>query len=306
MPAPDAAAPLDGLPGVPAGGQPHRRRSDPPTRSGDRDRLTSALLVAALLHGILLLGVSFRADPPSDRGSEGLEVLLVSDELPEAKANDDATYLSQRTQLGSGNTRERRAAELPGSPPNPLEASPASLPKEAASDEDPLLATTAPRSRIAIQRLLTEDEREAADTEARRRAPMRDGRDLALRGVTRDELYVTPDSRAWKLAPYLDAWKRRVERVGTLNYPAVVSAREGSASPVVEVVIDADGRLVSAIILRGSGRPEIDAAALAILRLASPFDPFPRELAREYRRLRFAYEWQFVGGRLSQSAVSVP
>ena len=124
--------------------------------------------------------------------------------------------------------------------------------------------------------------------------------------MTRDELYVTPDARASKLAPYLDGWRRRVERIGTLNYPAVASAGDGTASPVVEVAVGSDGRLASAVILRTSGRPEIDAAALAILRLASPFDPFPPELAREYRRLRFAYEWQFVGGRLSQSAVSVP
>ena len=43
-----------------------------------------------------------------------------------------------------------------------------------------------------------------------------------------------------------------------------------------------------------------------ILRLASPFDPFPPELARDYRVLRFAYEWQFVGGRLADTAISVP
>ncbi len=61
-----------------------------------------------------------------------------------------------------------------------------------------------------------------------------------------------------------------------------------------------DGRLQSATIQRSSGHPEIDAAALDILRLASPFDPFPPELARDYRVLRFAYEWQFVGGQVGR------
>jgi periplasmic protein TonB len=302
---PGAVADGTGLPGA---GPLRRRRSDgAATRNPERDRLISTLLVAALLHGVVLLGVSFRGDPPSDRGGEGLEVLLVSDELPEAQRNDDATYLSQRTQLGSGNRSDRRAAELPGGEPVPADAAPERRERAEAAEVDPLLATTAQRPTFAIQRLLTEAERDAAADAAARRPPnARDGRELALRGVTRDELYVTPDSRASKLAPYLDGWRRRVERIGTLNYPAVASAGDGTASPVVEVAVGSDGRLASAVILRTSGRPEIDAAALAILRLASPFDPFPPDLAREYRRLRFAYEWQFVGGRLSQSAVSVP
>ena len=63
------------------------------------------------------------------------------------------------------------------------------------------------------------------------------------------------------------------------------------------MVIERDGRLRSARIRRASGQPEIDAAALDILRLASPFDPFPPDLARDYRSLRFAYEWQFEGGQ---------
>ena len=33
-----------------------------------------------------------------------MEVLLVTDDLPEARRNDQATYLAQRTQIGSGNT----------------------------------------------------------------------------------------------------------------------------------------------------------------------------------------------------------
>ena len=37
-----------------------------------------------------------------------------------------------------------------------------------------------------------------------------------------------------------------------------------------------------------STRPRSD-----ILKLASPFDPFPTEMRERYRVLRFAYEWQF-------------
>ena len=55
---------------------------------------------------------------------------------------------------------------------------------------------------------------------------------------------------------------------------------------------------------RSSGDPELDQAALTILKLASPFAPFPPELAQRYRTLNFHYEWQFTGGRLATGSVT--
>ena len=51
-----------------------------------RDRLLAMLLLAALLHGIILLGVGFTAGPRQD-AVPGMDVLLVSDELPDARSN---------------------------------------------------------------------------------------------------------------------------------------------------------------------------------------------------------------------------
>jgi len=59
-----------------------------------------------------------------------------------------------------------------------------------------------------------------------------------------------------------------------------------------------------ATVQRGSGYPQIDQAALDILRLASPFEPFPRRLARDYTTLRFAYQWEFVNGALAPGTVT--
>ncbi len=92
--------------------------------------------------------------------------------------------------------------------------------------------------------------------------------------------------------------------MGTINYPTVARHLGVRASPVIEVGIASDGKLDRAVIRTKSGYPELDDAALNILKLASPFDPFPPELAQEYRVLRFAYEWQFVGGKVEPGAVS--
>ena len=48
-----------------------------------------------------------------------------------------------------------------------------------------------------------------------------------LRGPKRDELWITPDTRAATLAPYLDAWRRKVERVGTINFPTAARTCSG-------------------------------------------------------------------------------
>src|SRR5882672_5553979 len=69
-----------------------------------RERLMSMLFLAGIAHAIIILGLTFSAGGPSG-AAPGMEVLLVTEDLPEARSNEHAIYLAQRTQLGSGNTR---------------------------------------------------------------------------------------------------------------------------------------------------------------------------------------------------------
>ncbi len=279
-----------------------------------RDRLLTMLFLAGLLHGIVILGITFNAAAGTG-SAPGLQVLLVSDELPEADSNDSATYLAQRTQQGSGNTQDSVA------PRNRESVVP--IPAQAGFQDGTAVGPSGDAAGTPNERVLTttawsaqvrylSDTGNAGQQESRpllleeqaaeQPGPSDETGPAQLRGPQRDELWVTPDTRAATLAPYLDAWRRKVERIGTINYPT--AARGSAVSPVLEVGINADGKLDKAVIRRTSGQPELDQAALEILKLASPFDPFPADLAREYRVLRFAYEWQFVGGRLEAGAVS--
>ena len=52
------------------------------------------------------------------------------------------------------------------------------------------------------------------------------------------------------------------------------------------------------LVRRTSGHPELDNAAVGIVRLAAPFEPFPSALRERFPVLRFAYEWQFINGQL--------
>ena len=280
-----------------------------------RDRLLMTIFLAAVLHGIVILGITFNARLGATDTAPGLEVLLVSDEVPTAERNDTATYLAQRTQAGSGNTERsvapRNRSSVRSAPAAGVVGGPGSASGGArTSDEERVLATTAPRPDI---RYFSEADAGSsaggqapptAHAPAAEPAPDDDVGPVQLRGPHRDDLWVTPDAREATLAPYLDGWRRRVERIGTLNYPVAARRAGVNANPVLEVAIAADGRLQSVKIRRSSGSPDLDHAALEILKLASPFNPFPPELAAKYHTLRFAYEWQFVGGRVESGAVS--
>jgi protein TonB len=281
------------------------------------DRLLTMLFLAALLHGLVIVGVTFNAAAAAKGGAPGLEVLLVSDELPEADKNPDATYLAQRTQIGSGNTR---AAVAPHN-----RSSAVALQAHAGTAEGNSLADSGDMAGTQEERVLTTSAwstvvRYLADAGSAgsvrdqpllidapptaQPGPQDEQGPAQLRGPQRDELWVTPDTRASIVAPYLDAWRRKVERIGDINYPTAARANKAAANPILEVGIAAEGTLERAVITRSSGDPELDQAALAILKLASPFEAFPPEVAAQYRVLRFAYEWQFEDGRVGRGKVT--
>ena len=276
-----------------------------------RERLMSMLFLAGIAHAIIILGLSFSAGGPSG-AAPGMEVLLVTEDLPEARSNEHAIYLAQRTQLGSGNTHTLPAGS-PDSRPAPRAAADSGQDESSTPQSDSpgaarTLATLAPAPLIlwlgqSGEAAASTRSRPAVSEEAEKQG-RGDARELVLRGDPKTGQWISPDTRASSLAPYLDAWRRKIERIGTLNFPSAARHSELSGSPVIEVTLGRDGRLLEASVQRGSGYAEIDQAALVILRLASPFEPFPRHLARDYASLRFAYQWEFVNGALARGTVT--
>lgn len=273
------------------------------------DRLTTTLFLAALFHGIVILGITFAAPRGDDSPTPTLEVLLLTSNDTRAADNLDAQYLAQRSQVGSGTTDERVRPANPAS--SALPADQEGIP-EGNSDEyreavagqrsTEIISSRSDRSEVEYR---SGDDKPAQQAEvplalsaAAPRPILTSATDgtLRLRGKRIDgATEIVPNTRESKLAPYLNAWRSKIERLGTLNFPQNARSSQ-TGNPVLEVAIRADGTLGEAVIKRSSGSKEIDQAALSILRLASPFDPFPSELKQQYQELRFAYEWQFLGG----------
>lgn len=285
-----------------------------------KDRLTTTLFLAALFHGIVLLGITFSSGLIGADEVPTLEVLLVSNDLPESATNPDADYLAQRSQQGSGTTTDRLRAASPQSALVPIDnpgiPQGQALTDRAAGSERgavELLSSTSSTIQTASQPAVPDQANGPQQTALLMRAgpvsPLPssdDAKQVVLRGEKLRELLVTPNTRESSVAIYLDSWKRKVERIGTLNFPAQVRGQGLSGSPVLEVAIRSNGVLEDILIRRSSGHAELDQAALSILKLSTPFDPFPQDLATRHDVLRFAYEWQFLGGALVDSSVRVP
>jgi protein TonB len=275
------------------------------------DRMLTTCFLAALFHGIVILGVTF-SSPGSKADGDGapaLEVVLVNDQAPSVAKNPNAQYLSERTQKGSGNTLKRERTLIPQSSLMPVERP--GIPSgdglaafQAGTDtgDQELVATHLPAQKILYFAsptaakessqlpLLLEKRPDLAMT------PNSDGVELRMRGEAMQQLWIAADTRESDVAVYLDSWRRKIERVGTMNFPDVARRQKLSGTPVIEVTIGSDGKLLQTVIRRSSGHAEIDEAAMRILKLAAPFDPFPGELAVKHDEIRIAYEWQFLGG----------
>lgn len=270
------------------------------------ERLAWALFVAAVMHGVVILGVSF-GSPELDGPEEvpTLEVILLDSPLPGEAAPEDAEYLAQANQRGAGNVTERVQPELHTAPPAPQ------LPENLARGLEVGFTTARPggpaAEHVSARRSPAELTAAPHPLEQESRPAQRPPEGGVSRVTTREERehFVSVTTRESVFAEYLAAWKARMERLGTLNFPNV--ARSGqSGNPVVEVALEADGRVREVRVTRSSGHGALDQAALDLVRLASPYDPFPAPIRASYDVLRFAYEWRFIEGRPAGSELRAP
>jgi periplasmic protein TonB len=278
------------------------------------ERLGSTLFLAALVHGVVILGVTFTAAPAGDGSAlPSLNVTLVLDTEGEELAADTAEFIANRDQRGAGEAARglRPTSTLSADQPVTQAGDPTGAdatdgaPREESPSAEQVVSRGASTETVSALPQPTDDPaltRQRAATLIQQAAPQTTAMELALRAELPDgqddarTLIATPSTRESGLAEYLDGWRRRVERIGTANYPTELLGNIGAGRPTLEVVIAADGRLDDIVVRRSSGDKALDQAALKILRLAAPFAPLPDTISKDYDVLRFAYEWDFAGG----------
>lgn len=99
----------------------------------------------------------------------------------------------------------------------------------------------------------------------------------------------------YRFAQYVEDWRQKIERVGTLNYPAAARGRL-YGSLLLSVIIRSDGTVQSVDIHRSSGQKVLDEAARRIVQLASPYAPFPPDIRRDTDIIEITRTWTFTNG----------
>ena len=254
---------------------------------GDRRRLAVCLVVAAVLHAVVLLHV----DIPEARLPDPVPVIEVvlrqkPSSAPRPGYADVETAVTDEVSVP--NVHEAMPARSPT--PRPEAVEPRPVPPETDGDAEPrpsvLTGTTTPDLARAI----------AAQAEAWA-APLFDATDSGKSSRVR-RLTGPPGGDA-ELAYYLDSWRRKVERVGNINYPSEARARGLSGTLRLLVVIDRDGTLRDARILSSSGHRLLDEGALRIVHLAAPFSPFTKNMRARIDLLEIERRWRFRKDRLT-------
>ncbi len=269
------------------------------------DMLGVGLFIATALHAFAILGIAFKPTDPSqpEFRQQSLEVMVVRRLAEPPKPDEEADFLAQTSQTGGGEETERvkpQIAEAPmpvtpaqpqppeeqtvEQPRNPVittEVSEQQVPLEPPAEIPPSPLPSARQllvsKNLEIARLTAELERK---TQAYAKMPKRKA--------------ISASTKEYKYAAYLDAWRRKVERIGNLNYPDQARRDKLYGNLVLHVAVKSDGSVEQIRVLHSSGHQLLDDAAVRIVRLAAPFSPFPNEIREETDILDITRTWQFL------------
>lgn len=281
--------------------------------SHTRESLGVALFGAAALHALIILGISFdihRGDPPEPERT--LDVTLVPPKEILREKPKDPEFLAQISQQGGA---ERQADERPAAPPSPPAVKPKPKPKREIersgapqpqlSREKPLLTTTNAKrkevrrdpkppvrapARPDVAQLLasTQQEIDRLTSELDRRS-VNASRKLRRKAIN-------ASTQEYKYSVYLEAWRKKVERIGNLNYPDEAKSKKLYGNLMLHVAIRTDGSVDQIRLVRSSGHKILDDAAIRIVELASPYAPLPPDIRDEVDILDITRTWQFQSG----------
>lgn len=277
-----------------------------PFAHGNR-RLWLAIAISLAAHALLLtLHFSF-PDASKSMREKALDIVLVN--AKSAKKPTDAQALAQANLDGGGNTDENRRIKTPLPTTN----------QQASGSEIERMQRRIRELDAAQQKMLSEAKSARAVAAARNAAeqpaptPNVSGLDLAesARAMARlegeinknvDEYnkrprkkFVGARTEEYRFAQYIEDWRQKVERIGTLNYPEAARGKL-YGSLVLTASLNHDGSLNRVDINRSSGYKVLDEAAKRIVQMASPFAPFPPDIRRDTDILEITRTWYFTQG----------
>ena len=263
--------------------------------------------ISVFFHGALLTLHFQFPDASNAMREKALDIILVN--AKSARKPQDAQALAQTNLDGGGNTDENRRAKTP---------LPATQ-QHAVGADIQQMQRRVQELEAAQQRMLTQAKNLRSVAESQNAseqptpAPNVSGLDLAesaramarLEGEiskTTDEYSKRPRKKfigaraeEYRFAQYIEDWRQKIERIGTLNYPAAARGKM-YGSLLLTVSINADGTVTRIDINRSSGYKVLDDSARRIVQMASPYAAFPPDIRRDTDVIEITRTWYFTQG----------
>ena len=264
-----------------------------------------ALLASLAAHLAVIIGVGFKLPriPAWDDPQNVMDVVLVNSRSATRPTKADA--LAQANLDGGGNTDQklRASTPLPHDPRDPSRELKAAQSRVKQLEAEAQQLMTRMRSKAAVTQAEIRAEPAKSDGEARELVDKAEEIARLEAQIRREHQayqerpkrqFVGARAAEYRFAVYVDKWRQKVERVGNLNYPEEARQKKIYGSLQLTVAIKANGEIESVEINRPSGHKVLDQAALRIVRLASPFDPFPPNIRVDTDILHITRTWTFT------------
>ncbi len=280
------------------------------------DRLSFTVFLAIALHAMVIFGISFSI-ARSDKVAPTLNITLATH--ASAQAPEKADFLAQNNQKASGTeaqvkelttTEVAQVADVQINEVNPV---PVQQAREFVEQKEEVLSTINDSVRKLNsqekvndlqdqqhgQELNTQDEartRKLASLQAKL-----DQQRQALAREPRVTRHTSVSAKSSIEAAYYNKWSQKIVRVGNLNFPQEALRDEIFGQLRLSVQLRSDGSVAKVAILESSGHAILDDAALRIVRLAAPFEPFPPEIEKDSDIFEIIRTWKFEITGLSAS-----
>lgn len=283
-----------------------------PTPISNDDSLILALIVAAVVHACILLGVNFQA-PQAPKSGRTIEITLSHSPLKNAPKK--ARFLAADHQLGAGD-QQRQPEPIRQSIPvltdmsaqtAVAEALPSKQPAQEIKKPTPQKLLTQPQAAVKIaspDEIIDEEPAEAVAEEKPRLSMETLQQQIAQVGEQNFNLQQSSENNKIKFvnsvsthkslaAQYVRDWASKIERTGKLNYPEAARPRNkgGMQTLTMDVSINADGSIYNMRIIKSSGNPALDEATKRIVKMSAPFAKLPAELLKELNVLVISETW---------------
>lgn len=281
-----------------------------------RERFRFMIFLSACAHALLVLGVGFTYLTDANDESS-IEVTLA--QYRSQIQPDDADFIAQENQTGSGSQDETTVpsspfmSDLNDADINEVRPAHAAQVLNETPEQPNLTALYSINAEQAVaqQRNMPEQEEKQALSEQSSSeeislaiASLQAQLDLQQQALARQPRKYTLSSASARKsheASYLDSWRRRVEAVGNINYPIKARQQQVYGNVRMLISLNASGQISETRIIQSSGESLLDQAAVDIVNLAAPFEPFPEELKAEADILEIVRTFRFHEGNTLSS-----